>query len=600
MAILVGDGKNEKRKEAGFDLGGDSRVKQTILRHRMDTMQNITCSFNPADMTCSGCKVRGKHSVVGADSGEPVVLVITDQNFPAVLYSGDGGACIGVVRVEFGSIRDIGFLVGDLLDGVRLPQGSVVLIGSVSDLARQGVSGYTEELTRSIRILREKQVKLGVQVQVSALPPVLLGGVNSFNLLRSIVEVEAWAEKLEGGDGALLNRTRAEVINWMWGSGLGKRKNVEERLHTVPKGVEGYEKVYLRCTGWINMPERVTPLSRAGEQAIISTLVRDLKDSFGVRVSEKLILDRDTEVERVENEYVVWGGSNAGRLADVMGKMGLKVVKIAQGGWRPTKQSVEKMMGDMDGKVSKQAVLIMMGMDNGIFYEENEDGGRALPKRGEDGSFHVEGRLEVGTAKQAKGLLRNCMPIIERYAGNKKMFLSPTVRFYRRRCCDKQEHCTNMDTAGYRRGMLIDLAVVRDAMTELCREEGVQLYRVIGTCEMLGLKAAMEEDEVERLLGSHPVHMTEDGYVVLAEQLLKAVTNPAQLFVGEKREREEYGGSVDIGGWRRKTHDWLFNEVSGTGARMDNRFSRSGTEASGSGSMVKMAGYVDNRKFFKK
>jgi len=137
MAILVGDGKNEKRKEAGFDLGGDSRVKQTILRHRMDTMQNITCSFNPADMTCSGCKVRGKHSVVGADSGEPAVLVITDQNFPAVLYSGDGGACIGVVRVEFGSIRDIGFLVGDLLDGVRLPQGSVVLIGSVSDLARQ-------------------------------------------------------------------------------------------------------------------------------------------------------------------------------------------------------------------------------------------------------------------------------------------------------------------------------------------------------------------------------------------------------------------------------------------------------------------------------
>jgi hypothetical protein len=192
------------------------------------------------------------------------------------------------------------------------------------------------------------------------------------------------------------------------------------------------------------------------------------------------------------------------------------------------------------------------------------------------------------------------MPIIERYAGNKKVFLSPTVRFYRRRCCDKQEHCTNMDTAGYRRGMLIDLAVVRDAMTELCREEGVQLYRVLGTCEMLGLKAAMEEDEVERLLGSHPVHMTEDGYVVLAEQLLKAVTNPAQLFVGEKREREEYGGSVDIGGWRRKTHDWLFNEVSGTGARMDNRFSRSGTEASGSGSMVKMAGYVDNRKFFKK
>ncbi len=141
------------------------------------------------------------------------------------------------------------------------------------------------------------------------------------------------------------------------------------------------------------------------------------------------------------------------------------------------------------------------------------------------------------TAKQAKGLLRNCMPIIERYAENKKVFLSPTVRFYRTRCCTKEEHCTNLDTAGYRRGMLADLSVIRDAMLEVCREEGVQLYKVLGTCELLGLKAAMEEDEVERLLGSHPVHMTEEGYVTLAEQMIKLISYPTQLFVGEKSVR---------------------------------------------------------------
>jgi hypothetical protein len=199
--ILVGEGKTEKRKEAGFDLAGDNRVKQTILRHRMDVMQNISCSFNPADLMCEGCKGRGKHSVVGAENGEPVVLVITDQNFPPVLYSGDGGNCIGVVRVEHGSIRDIGFLVADLLDGVVLPTGSVILVGSVSDLARQGVSGYTEELARTIRILREKLEKKGSKVQVGAMPPVLLGGVNSFNLMRSILEVEAWVECPRGWRG---------------------------------------------------------------------------------------------------------------------------------------------------------------------------------------------------------------------------------------------------------------------------------------------------------------------------------------------------------------------------------------------------------------
>jgi hypothetical protein len=28
----------------------------------------------------------------------------------------------------------------------------------------------------------------------------------------------------------------------MWEGGVGKRRSVEERLHTVPKGVEGFEK----------------------------------------------------------------------------------------------------------------------------------------------------------------------------------------------------------------------------------------------------------------------------------------------------------------------------------------------------------------------
>ncbi len=65
------------------DKGGDERTK--ILFSTAGQKDGHKDGQNDG-------KVRGKHSVVGADSGEPVVLVITDQNFPAVLYSGDGGA----------------------------------------------------------------------------------------------------------------------------------------------------------------------------------------------------------------------------------------------------------------------------------------------------------------------------------------------------------------------------------------------------------------------------------------------------------------------------------------------------------------------------
>jgi hypothetical protein len=401
-------------------------------------------------------------------------------------------------------------------------------------------------------------------------------------LLRGIVEVESWVERLEGGEGALLQKTRGEVIKRMWDGGVGKRRSVEERLHTVPKGVEGFEKMYMRCTGWSGMPERVSPLNSEGEAAIVGQLVGELRSSFGVRVSQRLVLDRERVEAVVENEYVVWGSSNGGRLADVMIKMGFKVVKVTEGGWRPSKVSVSKMMKEMEGKVSPGATLIMMGLDNGMYYGEQEDGGRALPKQGEDKKFHVEGRVEVGTKKQAKGLLGHCLPILDRYERNRKVLLSPSVRWYRRRCCDCEEHCTNFCSSGYRKGMLADLGEVKDAMVEMCRDEGMQLFKVMSTCELLGLKAAMEEDEVERILGTDPVHMTEDGFVTLAENLIRTLDNPATLFAGEKRSREESVEGAVVGGWRRKTHEWLYSTVSGTGARRDNRVQQS----RGTGTMV--------------
>ncbi len=86
---------------------------------------------------------------------EPVVLVATYQNFPRVLFSENNGACIAVCK-----FKEIGFA----MSGIRLAEGNVILVGSVSDL---GVIGYAEELNRTIRIVKEKQ---GGKVQATPLP----------------------------------------------------------------------------------------------------------------------------------------------------------------------------------------------------------------------------------------------------------------------------------------------------------------------------------------------------------------------------------------------------------------------------------------------
>jgi hypothetical protein len=90
-----------RRKECGFDLIGDDRVKGAVMRYGMDCNVTMSLSFNPENMVCEGCKKRGKQSLVGKDL---LILVATDQNFPATLYSADNKLCIAVMRVEFGIV----------------------------------------------------------------------------------------------------------------------------------------------------------------------------------------------------------------------------------------------------------------------------------------------------------------------------------------------------------------------------------------------------------------------------------------------------------------------------------------------------------------
>jgi hypothetical protein len=562
--LVMGVTSQEKRIECGFDIAGDKRIKQAVMRHRLDTNMNMTASFNPANMMCYGCKERSPHSVIGGEGQEPVVLVATDQNFPPVLFSENTGACIAVLRVEFGSMKEIGFAIGDMLSGVRLPDGSVILVGSVSDLDKQGVIGYVDELNRTIRIVKDK---LGGKVAVSALPPVLLAGINSFRLLRNILEVEFWLERFEGGDAKLLMKTRELVIHKIGVHGIGTRRSPEEHIYTLPKGVGVWDKIRLRSVGWAPMPERMGPITEEDEAEIIASLVRELRYNYGVRVSEKLEGSREKVSQSNTSEIVCLGGSNADRLGDVLAHLGYSVVKITKAGWKPTRKGVEEMVEMMGDQISEDAVVIMFGLDNCTFYEENEEGDRSFPKPDKDGHYHVDGRVEVASPRQVKGLMKNCAPIFEKLRRNKKMLLSPTVRYFREVCCDKTEHCTNVGQAGYRRNMLAELDEIREAICEQCREDGMTLYKVASTPDLVGIKVAMEEEELEKLLGKDPVHMAGEGYLALAVNTLKMVESRRTLFVGEKRERTESveGDWEEIGGWARKHHEWLFETVSGAG-----------------------------------
>jgi hypothetical protein len=263
-------------------------------------------------------------------------------------------------------------------------------------------------------------------------------------------------------------------------------------------------------------------------------------------------------------------------VGDVIKEMGKDVLKITKGGWRPSKKGVDEMVKMMAGKDLEGRTVILYGMDNGVYFEEDEEGDRSQPKPDVKGVYHVKGRVELATEKQARGLMANCDLILDRVKDNRKLLVSPGVRYYREPCCETETHCANMSEGGYWRGMSEDLSRIKEAMGETCRDKGIRSYKVVSPVEQLGIRVAMEEDELIKILGEDPVHIAATGYRKLAGSLISMAENPRTVFAGEKREREEYEEEEWMENYHRRRHEWLFEVVSGSGGWQSGQHARAG------------------------
>ncbi len=68
-------------------------------------------------------------------------MILAEHNFPAALPS-IGERCPAIIRVECGLLSELGYLFFSMLRDFTLPEGSVLLIGSLTHLMEEGLVGY--------------------------------------------------------------------------------------------------------------------------------------------------------------------------------------------------------------------------------------------------------------------------------------------------------------------------------------------------------------------------------------------------------------------------------------------------------------------------
>jgi len=155
-------------------------------------------SFLPSTWECIACTghriLPKKRNLRQWDEGSKLII-LSDHNFAPVLAC-KGAKCPAIIRVEDGSLKELGDAFSCLLGDFTLPEGSIIAIGSLSHLQKAGLTAYTDKL-----VIEFKRFSSMFRNQVYVVPylPMPLCGTDDPNLVKLIMDLSMWMDSTRWG-----------------------------------------------------------------------------------------------------------------------------------------------------------------------------------------------------------------------------------------------------------------------------------------------------------------------------------------------------------------------------------------------------------------
>jgi len=128
-------------------------------------------------------------------------------------------------------------------------------------------------------------------------------------------------------------------------------------------------------------------------------------------------------------KYAVVGGSNAKRTAEALRRQGREVLSITEGGWRINNESVEKLVRKVQKEVDPTWVVVLQLLDNSVYYVEGEDGEFYLPRKGDDGKYHVDCSLHLANPPRVSKTVKKILPVLHALKSNTELIFAPQARY---------------------------------------------------------------------------------------------------------------------------------------------------------------------------
>jgi hypothetical protein len=500
---------------------GDDRIRLTHIEHDLRNRNSKTFSFDPVAGVCGSC-LAGRHAAWTGSGGAAICVAVSDQNFPACLPARTAGKeCVRVIRLEEASLQDLTHALVDALGKNRLPKNSVILLGSLSHLAKTGTEHYLNDWVRSRWWIRER---LGEDICVLPLVPIWCEGIHSRFLVRSLVESLTWFTTLNATEAVLMK----DLFTHILGTHLSAPREVgwmAGRLcFRLPAGLDTRAILPVVSDGWDSWPESVPPVSMAAEKEIVSMLLAKLEEAFGPNLDLDPCLARnvaDIKEQRAADNAAKWmmvvGNSHAAKTTRALQNMGAQVELATSKGWKVSADSVSAAMAKLAAADPAPDLIVYQFLDNNIYFVAKEDGSLSLPAKGKDGRYHVQGELAVATRGQVEHILKIVKPLLQVCVTVQKVLILPLPRYCYPdlRCCEKNSHMINSGPdleAQIKTGLGIVKKTVR---SYLFKER-------IGNVKLIDPYVAVPN--LDRDLFADPVHLLQEGYEGLAAGVLSVLT----------------------------------------------------------------------------
>ena len=215
--------------------------------------------------------------------------------------------------------------------------------------------------------------------------------------------------------------------------------------------------------------------------------------------------------------------SHASRISAALSAAGEKVLCLASPSWRLTAENVAALAHTVEETAANNpaAIFVFQLYDSSVYFSSSDSGELSLPKRGEDGRYHVMGELAFAEWAVLKKIFNTSSPLLRAAGGSMKLILSPLPRYVQGKCCDDKQHITNYRTTGYATEMGNSLAQIYTWLGDLAHGKRIIDYEVVCVSSIVGMEGNPSKKELAKLWGSDPVHLTPAGYQKVADKLVE-------------------------------------------------------------------------------